>query len=409
MGARLKLLSGEEVYKMTGKTIAIKSHDGGTFGAYMAVPASGSGPGLVVLQEIFGVNGHLRAVADRWAENGYVVLAPDLFWRLKPGVELGFSPEDVQIARDYGNRFDDENGVKDIGAAIAALRSEPPFKGKVGAIGYCMGGRLAFLAGARLGIDAAICYYPTRLENFLDEAESVRCPIMFHFGGKDGAVPPESREKIRAAFNSHDEAEFYVYGDAGHAFNNDRRESYDPFAAQLARSRSIGFLRGALGPRYDLSALWDNHTAQEFNNRDVDATMASMTTDAYVNHVPTMTGGYGFEELRRFYDNHFIPRLPADTRIVPISRTVGPDRVVDEMLFCFTHTCEIDFMVPGIAPTGKYVEVPLVAIVEFRGDKIYNEHIYWDQASMLLQLGVLDPTGLPVAGIDTARKLKGEG
>jgi carboxymethylenebutenolidase len=202
MGARLKLLSGEEVYKMTGKTIAIKSHDGGTFGAYMAVPASGSGPGLVVLQEIFGVNGHLRAVADRWAENGYVVLAPDLFWRLKPGVELGFSPEDVQIARDYGNRFDDENGVKDIGAAITALRSEPPFKGKIGAIGYCMGGRLAFLAGARLGIDAAICYYPTRLENFLDEAESVRCPIMFHFGGKDGAVPHESREKIRAAFSS---------------------------------------------------------------------------------------------------------------------------------------------------------------------------------------------------------------
>jgi carboxymethylenebutenolidase len=272
-----------------------------------------------------------------------------------------------------------------------------------------MGGRLAFLAGARLGIDAAICYYPTRLENFLDEAESVRCPIMFHFGGKDGAVPPESREKIRAAFSSHDDSEFYVYADAGHAFNNDRRESYDPFAAQLARSRSIGFLRGALGPRYDLSALWDNHTAQEFNNRDVDATMASMTTDAYVNHVPTMTGGYGFEELRRFYDIHFIPRLPADTRIVPISRTVGPDRVVDEMLFCFTHTCEIDFMVPGIAPTGKYVEVPLVAIVEFRGEKIYNEHIYWDQASMLLQLGVLDPTGLPIAGIETAKKLTGQG
>jgi carboxymethylenebutenolidase len=393
---------------MTGKTIAIKSHDGGTFGAYMAVPASGSGPGLLVLQEIFGVNGHIRAVADRWAEEGYVVLAPDLFWRLKPGVELGFSPEDVQTARDYGQRFDDDNGVRDIGAAIAALKEEPAFAGKIGAIGYCMGGRLAFLAAARLGIDAAIGYYPTRIENFLDEAESVRCPIMFHFGGKDAAVPPESREKIRAAFNSHDDAEFYVYADAGHAFNNDRRESFDPFAAQLARSRSIGFLRSALGPRYDLSALWENHTRGEFGDRDVDATMATMTADAYVNHVPTMTGGYGFEELRRFYDNHFIPRLPADTRIVPVSRTVGPDRVVDELLFCFTHTCEIDFMVPGIAPTGKYVEVPLVAIVEFRGDKIYNEHIYWDQASMLAQLGVLDPTGLPVAGIDTARKLKGE-
>ncbi len=151
-----------------------------------------------------------------------------------------------------------------------------------------MGGRLAFLAAARLGIDAAICYYPTRLENFLDEAVSVRCPIMFHLGGKDAAVPPESRKKIRGAFNHRDDAEFYVYGDAGHAFNNDRRESFDPFAAQLARSRSIGLLRSTLGPRYDLSALWENHTAQEFGDRDVDATMASMTSDAYVNHVPTI-------------------------------------------------------------------------------------------------------------------------
>src|SRR5258707_1133640 len=145
MGADLEAAISQGVYKMTGKTIAIKSHDGGTFGAYMAVPASGSGPGLVVLQEIFGVNGHLRAVADRWAEEGYVVLAPDLFWRLKPGVELGFGPEDVQTAREYGQRFDDENGVRDIGATIAALKSEPAFTGKVGAIGYCMGGRLAFL------------------------------------------------------------------------------------------------------------------------------------------------------------------------------------------------------------------------------------------------------------------------
>jgi len=393
---------------MMSKTIAIKSHDGGTFSGYLAVPASGSGPGLVVLQEIFGVNGHIRAVADRWAEEGYVALAPDLFWRLKPGVELGFSPEEVKTAREYGQRFDAENGVRDIGASIAALKSEPAFKGKVGAIGYCMGGRLALLAAARLGIDAAVSYYGTRMEGFLDEAKSIRCPIMFHFGGKDPAVPPESREKIRAAFSSHDDAEFYVYADAGHAFNNDRRESFDPFAAQLARSRSIGLLRRALGPRYDLSALWDHHADQEFKYRDVDATMATMTPDAYVNHIPTLTGGYGFDELRRFYKNHFIPRLPKDTKVVPVARTLGPDRVVDEVLFCFTHDREMDFMTPGIAPTGKYVEVPLVAIIEFRGDKLYNEHIYWDQASMLMQLGVLDPKGLPVAGIDTARKLKGE-
>jgi carboxymethylenebutenolidase len=397
------------VLHMGGENIAIKAHDGGTFSGYLSTPASGSGPGILVLQEIFGVSAHIRSVVDRWAEEGYVALAPDLFWRLKPGVDLGFSPDDVKTARELGGRFDIDQGVRDIGDAIAAMKARSEFKGKVGAVGYCLGGRLAFLAAARLGVDAAVSYYGTRMDGHLDEAKSVRCPIMFHFGGKDAAVPPETRDKIRAVFNAHDDAEFYVYADAGHAFNNDRRaEAYDPFPAQLARSRSIGLFRRTLGPRYDLSTLWDNHADQEFKDRDIEGTMATMTADAYVNHVPTLTGGYGFKELRRFYNNHFIPRLPADTRIVPVSRTVGPDRVVDEVIFCFTHDREIDFMAPGIAPTGKYVEVPLVVVIEFRGERLYNEHIYWDQASMLAQLGVLDPKGLPIAGIESARKARGE-
>jgi carboxymethylenebutenolidase len=394
---------------MGGKRITIKAHDGGTFSGYLGTPASGSGPGILVLQEIFGVSAHIRSVVDRWAEEGYVALAPDLFWRLKPGVDLGFTPDDVKIARELGGRFDIDQGVRDIGDAIAALKSQPEFKGKVGAVGYCLGGRLAFLAAARLGVDAAVSYYGTRMDGHLDEVKSVRCPIMFHFGGMDAAVPAATRDKISAAFSAHDDAEFYVYADAGHAFNNDRRvEAYHPFAAQLARSRTIGLFRRTLGPRYDLSALWDNHTDQEFKLRDTDATVASMTPDAYVNHVPTLTGGYGAEELRRFYQHHFISRLPADTKVVPVARTVGPDRVVDEIIFCFTHTCEIDFMIPGVAPTGKYVEVPIVVVIEFRGDKLYNEHIYWDQASMLAQLGVLDASGLPIAGIESARKARGE-
>ena len=390
------------------RILAIKTQDGATFNAYMAIPPSGSGPGLLLLQEIFGVNTHIRAVADRWAEEGYVVVAPDLFWRMKPGVELGFTPDEVKTARDFGQRFDVNQGIKDIGDALAALKSAPEFTGKAGAVGYCLGGRLAFLCAARLNLDAAISYYGTRMEGHLDEAKSVRCPIMFHFGGRDQAVPAESREKIRAAFNAHDDAEFYIYADAGHAFNNDRRESFHPFAAQLARSRTIGLLRRTLGPRYDLSALWDEHGKYEFETRDPAATMATMTEHSYVNHIPTMTGGYGYDELRHFYANHFIPHLPPDTRLTPVSRTIGPDRVVDELLFSFTHTIEIDWMIPGVAPTGKFVEIPLVAIIEFRGDKLYNEHIYWDQASMLVQLGVLDPAGLPVAGVETARKLKGE-
>jgi carboxymethylenebutenolidase len=394
---------------MSAMNITIKARDGGSFGGYLSTPASGSGPGIIVLQEIFGVSAHIRSVVDRWAEEGYVALAPDLFWRLKPGVDLGFSAEDVKTARELGGRFDVDQGVRDIGDAIATLRARPEFKGKVGVVGYCLGGRLAFLAAARLGVDAAVSYYGTRMEGHLDEAKSIRCPIMFHFGGKDRAVSAQTRDKLRAELSAHDHAEFYVYAEAGHAFNNDRRvEAYDPFAAQLARSRSIGLFRHTLGPRYDLSALWDNHVNQEFKDRDADATIATMTPDAYVNHVPTLTGGYGARELHRFYKYHFISRLPPDTRVVPIARTVGPDRVVDEIIFCFTHDREVDFLVPGVKPTGKYVEVPTVVVVEFRGDKLYNEHIYWDQGSMLAQLGVLDPKGLPIAGIESAKKARGE-
>ena len=158
-------------------------------------------------------------------------------------------------------------------------------------------------------------------------------------------------------------------------------------------------------PTFDLSALWEAHCAHEFVERDVDATMKTMVAEPYVNHIPTMTGGVGHDQLKRFYKHHFVNSNPDDTKLVPLSRTVGKDRVVDEMLFCFTHTREIDWMLPGVPPTGKYVEIPLVAIVCFEDGKIYNEHIYWDQASVLVQIGKLDPTTLPVAGIETARKL----
>ena len=155
----------------------------------------------------------------------------------------------------------------------------------------------------------------------------------------------------------------------------------------------------------DLVALWEAHCRYEFETRDVDATMATMVDEPYVNHVPTMTGGVGHDQLKRFYKYHFIGNNPPDTTLTPISRTVGSDSIVDEMLFSFTHTTPVDWMLPGIAPTGRKVEVALVAIVQFRGDKLVHEHIYWDQASVLVQIGLLDPTGLPVAGAETARKV----
>jgi len=157
--------------------------------------------------------------------------------------------------------------------------------------------------------------------------------------------------------------------------------------------------------QHDLVALWEAHCRHEFETRDVDATMATMVEAPYVNHIPTMTGGVGHAQLKRFYKYHFIGGNPPDTALTPVSRTVGADQLVDEMIFSFTHTSEVDWMLPGVAPTGRKVEVPLVAIVKFRDGKVAHEHIYWDQASVLVQIGLLDPAGLPVAGVATAKKV----
>jgi carboxymethylenebutenolidase len=154
-----------------------------------------------------------------------------------------------------------------------------------------------------------------------------------------------------------------------------------------------------------LNDLWDAHIREEFADKNPEATIDTMVPDAYVNHIPVLTGGVGRHQLCEFYSRHFIPKMPPDTEIEPISRTIGIDRLVDEMIFRFTHTIEMDWMLPGVAPTGKRVECPLVVIVQFREGKLAHEHIYWDQASVLVQLGLLDPTNLPVAGAETAAKL----
>jgi len=154
-----------------------------------------------------------------------------------------------------------------------------------------------------------------------------------------------------------------------------------------------------------LSNLWDEHMRHEFATHDTEETLATMVDDAYVNHIPVLTGGVGKDALREFYSTRFIPQMPPDTEVIPVSRTIGTDQLVDEMIFKFTHTVRMDWMLPGVAPTGKRVEIPLVAIVRFRDNKLAHEHIYWDQASLLVQLGLLDPNTLPVAGIETARKV----
>jgi carboxymethylenebutenolidase len=154
-----------------------------------------------------------------------------------------------------------------------------------------------------------------------------------------------------------------------------------------------------------LSRLWEDHVRYEFSTRNTEDTLATMVEDAYVNHIPVLTGGVGKDELREFYSKRFIPQMPPDTEMIPVSRTIGNDQLVDEMVFKFTHTIPMDWLLPGIPPTGKRVEVPLVAVVRFRDGKLAHEHIYWDQASVLVQIGLIDAAKLPVAGVESAHKV----
>ncbi len=393
---------------MSGTMIDITATDGGKFQAYLAKPEQNSGPGLILLQEIFGINAYLRDMADNFAEEGYVVLVPDLFWRMKPGIVLSYSDEDFQQAFEYYQRFDVDQGIEDVAATVAAIRDIPECKGKVGAMGYCLGGKLAYLTAARTDVDCAVSYYGVAIEDSLDEADSITCPMVMHFADEDGFVPPEAVGKIRDTFSDRHDIEIYNYPGVNHAFATPGRESFHKPSTMMAYTRSLTLLRSVMGPIYNLSQLWDMHCYHEFATRDVPATMSTMVDEPYVNHIPTMTGGVGSEQLSRFYKYHFVDANPDDTALIPISRTIGTDRLVDEMLFCFTHNREIDWMLPGVEPTGKYVEIPLVAIVNFRGDKLCHEHIYWDQASVLVQLGLIDSNQLPVAGRETAVKLVDE-
>ena len=214
---------------------------------------------------------------------------------------------------------------------------------------------------------------------------------MLHFAEKDKFAPPEAVEKIKARIQGPQRRRdlrlprtWTMLSRAPVATTIDKPSA---LMAHLARSPLFRTRDGAA--LRSLRRCGIPHCMHEFGTRDVDATMRTMVAQPYVNHIPTMTGGVGHDQLKRFYKYHFIPTTPKDTKLIPISRTIGAGIVVDEMLFCFTHDIEIDWMLPGIAPTGKYVEIPLVAIVSFRGDKLYNEHIYWDQASVLVQVGLL--------------------
>jgi len=155
----------------------------------------------------------------------------------------------------------------------------------------------------------------------------------------------------------------------------------------------------------DLGSLFDRHIAREFADFDVDATMETMVAEPYVHCIATLAGGFGGREVRRFYREHFINQIPKDAMVTPISRTIGKDQVVDELIVSFTHNTQWDYLLPGIPPTGKRVELPHVVVMKFENGKVAHEHVWWDQASLLVQVGLLDPATLPVVGVEQARNL----
>jgi len=158
---------------------------------------------------------------------------------------------------------------------------------------------------------------------------------------------------------------------------------------------------------YDLGKVFNKHIKCEFEEKDVDATMKTMIKEPYVHHIPVLTGGVGYKGVYNFYKANFVGKMPADTNFISVSRTVGKDQVVDELILSFTHDIEIPAMLPAITPSGKYVEIPLVVVMKFKANKIAHEHIYWDQASLLAQIGLLDNKELPIIGIDQSKKIQG--
>jgi len=341
--------------------------DGRTVAAHVAVHHSGGGPGILLLADEAGLDRGMRARADLLGEEGYVVLAPDL----GAGASLG-----------------------DVAAAAAALRATPGCAGGIAAIGHGPGGLLACRAAEAAAFDAVVAFDPPAD----DALAATPCPAVLQFGGGEAA----------ARFDRTDGSAVFVYPDAAPGFAVPHRPAFDRRVDSLAHSRTLELIRRILGPHYDYVALFEQHVHHEFETRDVDATMATMIDEPYVNHVATLAGGVGHDMLKRFYKYHFVEQNSRERSSVTVSQTLGPDRIVLETVVRFRHDQVLDRIFPGIAPTNRVVEIPILLFVRFRGDKVCHEHVYWDQGSALAQIGALDATGLPIAGPEAARKVLDE-
>ncbi|MDA9688938.1 dienelactone hydrolase family protein [Betaproteobacteria bacterium] len=226
--------------------IDIKSACGGSFGAYVSLPPAGFGPGLLVIQEIFGVNDHIKNVCDQYALDGFVAVAPDVFWRQEPQIELSY--DSAAIAKGV-RLFDGLNidiAAADLQRAVEAIRHIPSCTGKVGAIGFCMGGLLAFVSAARAGVESSVIYYGTRLDHYLDLVHDITCPLLFHFASDDKHISTQAVKKVKMSLTGKDNCRVIVHKNSGHGFNCWHRDSWNQSAAATARGQSLVHLMETL-------------------------------------------------------------------------------------------------------------------------------------------------------------------
>ena len=224
--------------------MTFRASDGGSFTGYVAIPKGGSGPGVVVAQEIFGVNAVMRAVCDELASQGYVAVCPDIFWRIEPGIQITDRTEaEWKRAFELFKLIDVDRGIGDLQAALAQLRRHPACAGKVGCVGYCLGGKLAYLMAARSDVDCSVGYYGVGIQDLLAEAQSIKKPLALHVAEKDQFTPPPAQEKIRQTLKDNPSVTLYSYPGVDHAFARIGGAHYDSLAADLANTRTAQFLR----------------------------------------------------------------------------------------------------------------------------------------------------------------------
>ncbi|CEI61264.1 hypothetical protein FVEN_g6012 [Fusarium venenatum] len=356
----------------------------------------GHGPGLVVLtptsEDLLKIEDGVPSVLIKWAEEGYTVVQID------------------------ASAFEDGNSVDILRDALETMRQCDKYdEGNIGLVAYSssLWNTIAPSLSDVHDVVAAAVY--TNADN-LSELSSANIPLVRHIVGPTGKRSSDKSDGI----------EYYYPKAESCAFATPFHQHFDYNMESVSHTRNLQFLKPKVGgPYFDLEYIWEEHTHYEFADRSVEHTMSTMVQEPYVNHTPTLTGGIGRDKLSDFYRHNFIFNNSSDSELDLISRTIGIDRVVDEFLFKFTHNQEIPWMLPGVPPTNIKAEVPFTAVVNIRGDRLYHEHISWDQGTLLRQLGLLPeylpfpyalPDGqtsdagfeyrLPVAGKETAIKMK---